>query len=142
MKPFDIPRRLFDEIIAQAEVESPHECCGLIGGQGERACSRYPLRNQAPNPEREYFAAPEDLFSALRRMRVEGEQLRAIYHSHPCGPAYPSETDLACAFYPQVAYLIVALKPRSEMRAFRLLEGAATEIELRLIPHENQRREV
>jgi proteasome lid subunit RPN8/RPN11 len=141
MKSFDIPRRLYDEIFAQADAEYPLECCGLIGGRGGRADSRYPLSNQAPNPEREYFAAPEDLFSALRRMRVEGEQLLAIYHSHPRGPAYPSGTDLAYAFYPQVAYLIVALKPRSEMRAFQLFEGAATEIELSISSDENERRE-
>ena len=140
MKSFDIPRRLYEEIIAQADVEFPHECCGLIGGRGERASSRYPLRNQAPNPEREYFAAPEDLFSALRHMRVEGEQLLAIYHSHPRGPAYPSGTDLAYAFYPQVAYLIVALKPKREMRAFRLCDGEITEIEVHISAHENARR--
>jgi proteasome lid subunit RPN8/RPN11 len=136
MKSFDIPRRLYEEIIAQADGESPHECCGLIGGRGERASSRYPLRNQAPDPEREYFAAPEDLFTALRRMRVTGEQLLAIYHSHPRGSAYPSATDHAYAFYPQVAHLIVALKPSSEMRAFQLCEGVATEIRLRITSNE------
>jgi proteasome lid subunit RPN8/RPN11 len=132
MYPFDIPRRLYDEIIAQTEREAPRECCGLIGGRGEHASRRYPLRNQAPNPEREYFAAPEDLFSALRCLRLEGEQLLAIYHSHPRGPAYPSATDLAYAFYPQAVYLIVALAPTIEMRAFRLLGGEAAEIELRI----------
>ncbi len=35
-----------------------------------------------------------------------GLELLAIYHSHPRGPATPSETDVARAFYPEAIYLI------------------------------------
>jgi [CysO sulfur-carrier protein]-S-L-cysteine hydrolase len=72
-----------DQIFAQAQEASPQECCGLIGGDEGRARSIYPLRNVASSSETAYEAAPEELFSAQRQMRARGEQLLAIYHSHP-----------------------------------------------------------
>jgi len=113
-----------DDIIAQAHLVDPIECCGLIGGEGEHAKSLYPLRNVALNAQVAYEAAPEDLFAAQRRMRERGEQLLAIYHSHPRSsqPA-PSETDVRLAYYPQAVYFIIGLAgPQPVMRAFRISE--------------------
>ena len=125
-----IPRALLTEIEAHAHAEAPRECCGLLGGRDAQVAARYPLPNQSPNPEREYFAAPEDLFIAMRRMRERREELLAIYHSHPRGPAYPSATDLETAFYPEAVYLIVALTPHLEIRGFRLSHGTPQEVKL------------
>lgn len=133
MMPFLLPRRLYQDIVSQALADSPRECCGLLGGRGGKARTCYPLRNQATDPEREYFAAPEDLFAAMRAMREAGERLVAIYHSHPHGAAQPSQTDLALAFYPEVVYLIVALRPEVEIGAFRLLDQTSRRIPLRII---------
>ena len=123
-----ISRTLLTEIEAHAQAEAPHECCGLLAGRNGQIGARYPLRNHARDPEREYFAAPEDLFIAMRRMRDRREELLAIYHSHPRGQAYPSATDLETAFYPEAVYLIVALNPRPEVRAFQLSDHAIKEI--------------
>ena len=125
-----MPRALLTEIEAHAKEEAPRECCGLLAGPDGRIVARYPLRNQSADPEREYFAAPEDLFIAMRRMRERREELLAIYHSHPRGPAYPSATDLEMAFYPEAVYLIVALTPRLEIRAFRLSQHTPQEVQL------------
>ena len=38
-----------------------------------------------------------------------GWSLGAIYHSHTRSPAYPSQTDVNLAFYPDSLYLIVSL---------------------------------
>ncbi|MFN2492208.1 MAG: M67 family metallopeptidase [Pyrinomonadaceae bacterium] len=84
----------------------------------------YSLRNVAANKLVSYEAAPEDLFAAQRLMRERGEQLLAIYHSHPDAlePA-PSETDVRMAFYPQAVYFIIGLGGSEPvMRAFRLSE--------------------
>lgn len=133
MKPFVLPRSIFNEIVEHAHNESPRECCGLLGGNRRSAASLYRLRNQASNPEREYFAAPEDLFHALRDMRTRGERLVAIYHSHPRGEARPSATDLAMAFYPEAVYLIAALEPEMELRAFNLRYGKSIELKLQIV---------
>lgn len=114
-----------DQILAHACETDPAECCGLIGGDGERqALSIYLLRNMAANSNVAYEAAPEDLFAAQRQMRDRGEQLLGIYHSHPrsAQPA-PSETDVRLAYYPQAIYFIIGLAgPEPVMRAFRILE--------------------
>ena len=90
--------RQLEEILASATRAAPNECCGLIGGDGERATSLYPMRNVAANAQVAYEAAPEDLFAAQRQMRERGEELLAIYHSHPrATEPQPSETDVRLA---------------------------------------------
>ena len=104
-------REHLDAMIAHAREVAPAECCGLIGGSDEQtARTIYRLRNVTANPECGYEAAPEDLFAAQRQMRDRGEELLAIYHSHPraVDPS-PSETDVRLAYYPSATYLIVGL---------------------------------
>jgi proteasome lid subunit RPN8/RPN11 len=114
-----------DQIFGYAREADPAECCGLIGGTEDgKAKSIYSLRNVAPDKIVSYEAAPEDLFAAQRQMRERGEELLAIYHSHPrsAEPA-PSETDVRLAYYPQAVYFIVGLGgSQPAIRAFRISE--------------------
>ena len=115
----------FDHIIAHAREAAPKECCGLIGGLIEgTAQTIYPTRNIANDPLTNYEAAPEDLFAAQRAMRECGEQLLAIYHSHPrSADPQPSATDVRLAYYPSAVYLIVGLgAPEPSLKAFRIDE--------------------
>ena len=115
-----------DEIIAHAREAAPHECCGLIGGLIEgKAETIYRARNVAADSLVAYEAAPEDLFAAQRAMRERGEQLLAIYHSHPRSEdPQPSATDVRLAYYPSAVYLIVGLGGSEPcLRAFRISEG-------------------
>jgi proteasome lid subunit RPN8/RPN11 len=114
-----------DEIIAHAREASPHECCGLIGGTSASiATTTYRMRNIAADPHVAYEAAPEDLFAAQRTMRERGEQLLAIYHSHPrSSDPEPSATDVRLAYYPSAVYFIVGLASAEPcLRAFRISE--------------------
>jgi proteasome lid subunit RPN8/RPN11 len=117
--------RQLEEIFAYARQAAPAECCGLIGGDGERLTGLYPMRNVAANAHIAYEAAPEDLFAAQRQMRERGEQLLAIYHSHPrATEPQPSETDVRLAFYPQAIYFIIGLAGEQPvMRAFKISES-------------------
>lgn len=117
--------RQLEEILASATRAAPNECCGLIGGDGERATSLYPMRNVAANAQVAYEAAPEDLFAAQRQMRERGEELLAIYHSHPrATEPQPSETDVRLAYYPKAIYFIVGLSgAHPVMRAFKISEA-------------------
>jgi proteasome lid subunit RPN8/RPN11 len=99
-----------DEILDHARAESPRECCGLVGGTVGHAQTVYPARNAAADPLVTYEASPEDLFAAQRSMRERGEQLVAIYHSHPrSADPKPSATDVRLAYYPSAVYFIVGL---------------------------------
>lgn len=104
-------REHLEAMIAHARGTAPAECCGLVGGTSRaRATSLYRLRNVSAEPEVRYEAAPEDLFAAQRLMRERGEELLAIYHSHPrAAEPSPSETDIRQAFYPSATYLIIGL---------------------------------
>ena len=106
-----LQREQFVAIVDHARESAPAECCGLIGGLDDGAANTiYRLRNVAANLETAYEAAPEELFSAQRLMRERGEQLLAIYHSHPRSVTpSPSETDIRLAYYPSATYLIIGL---------------------------------
>ena len=123
---FKISRIAFAEVCAHAGEARPAECCGLAGGAAGVASSIYRLANVAAEPLSAYEAAPRGLFEAQRLMRVRGEELVAIYHSHPrsSDPA-PSERDVRLAYYPQAVHLIVGFARGGEpvVRAFRLYEA-------------------
>ena len=123
---FKIGRVAFDEVCAHAREARPAECCGLAGGAGGVGRSIYRLTNVAPDPLTTYEAAPRELFDAQRLMRGRGEELVAIYHSHPrSADPSPSERDVRLAYYPQAVHLIVGFEPAGEpvVRAFRLYEA-------------------
>ena len=111
MPTIQLRREHLEAMIDHARESAPSECCGLIGGVSKtKASSLYRLRNVTAEPEVRYEAAPEDLFTAQRQMRERGEDLLAIYHSHPrAADPSPSETDVRLAYYPSATYLIIGL---------------------------------
>lgn len=120
-----IARAHVEEMCAHARATNPAECCGLIGGTSDSlARTVYRLRNVAARPDVAYEAAPEELFAAQRLMRERGEQLLAIYHSHPrTREPFPSETDVRLAYYPSAIYFIIGLNEDGMiLRAFRISE--------------------
>lgn len=114
-----------EQIFNEARLADPEECCGLIGGANLSAKSIYTLRNIAADKTVAYEAAPEDLFAAQRLMRERGEELLAIYHSHPrSADPFPSRTDVRLAYYPQAVYFIVGLGgTQPVMLAFQISES-------------------
>ena len=115
-----------NEIISHAREAAPNECCGLIGGTNNgQTQTIYRTKNIAADPLVSYEAAPDDLFAAQRAMRDRGEELLAIYHSHPrSSDPQPSATDVRLAYYPAAVYLIVGLGNSEPcLRAFRISES-------------------
>jgi len=127
-----LPKRYVDEMVAQALEEAPNECCGIIAGQDGRATKLFRTRNAEGSPYR-YNVDPEQLFQIYRECEAKGWEFLAIYHSHTASPAYPSPTDVRLAFWPEAYYVLISLQnPDSpEVRAFRILDGAVTEEEIR-----------
>ena len=65
-------------------------------------------------------------------MDEKGEELAAIYHSHPASQAYPSPTDRAEAHYPDAVYVLVSLRTAEpEIEAWRIAgDGAVRAVTL------------
>ena len=119
-----------DELIAHARDEDPNECCGMIGAANGAATSIYKARNAEASPLR-YNLDPADQFRIMTAMEERDEDLAAIYHSHTKSPAYPSQTDINLAAYPDALYVIVSLLEGEEpVRAFRIEDGNVEEVEL------------
>ncbi len=124
-----VEARILGEVIEHAKAAYPKEGCGLI------APGRFiPIPNIAQSPC-EFEMDPRELIKAFRELRTAGEELAAIYHSHPQGPLRPSPTDIERACYPDTAHLIVSLADPKHPRtaAFRIANGEALEIELHVI---------
>lgn len=81
----------------EARRAHPHECCGLLLGQGGRIEAALPCANVHPDPACHFEIDPAALIAAHRAARRGGQQVLGYYHSHPAGPAEPSATDRACA---------------------------------------------
>jgi proteasome lid subunit RPN8/RPN11 len=129
-----IVRSVLEEISAQAAQTPEMECCGLLGGRDGVITRIYPAENALASPKA-YEIAPRDLFRILRQMREEGVRMMGIYHSHPRGENYPSETDITRAYYPEAVYFIASPGPASSRganttRAFQICDRGVVELEL------------
>ncbi len=125
-----IPKDVYEELLAHARDDAPNECCGLIGGSDGVARTVYRARNAEASPLR-YNLDPQDQFRIMTEMDEKEEELSAIYHSHTASPAYPSQTDINLASYPDALYLIVSLaKGEKDLRGFRIEDGEVTEVDL------------
>lgn len=114
-----LSQKVARDILAHARAALPYECVGLLFGRQNEVSRRVPLTNVSETSSR-YFAAPEELFTALRDAETKGGDLLAIYHSHPNRRQTPSETDVKEARY-DAAHLIV-VPQLSVLRAFMLNE--------------------
>lgn len=127
-----LPRPLVNQILAHAQRSGTFEACGLIGSRDGNPQHCYPVTNVADQPKRRFLMDPKGQLEAQRAMRDRGEELWAIYHSHPDEPAQPSVTDLQELNYPDALYLIVSLNTRGvlELRGFRMNTGEPVLVDL------------
>ena len=127
-----IPQRIHDELVTHAREDAPNECCGLVGGADGAPATVYRARNSEASPLR-YNLDPKDQFRIMSEIEERGEELVGIYHSHTKSPAYPSQTDINLAAYPDAIYLIVSLAEGEEpLRGFNIVDGEVREVELEI----------
>jgi len=127
-----LPREFIEEMVAHAREDAPNECCGIIAGKNGTATKLFRARNSEASPYR-YSVDPRDLFRIFRECEENDWNFLAIYHSHTASEAYPSPTDVRLALWPEAYYILVSLQDAANpvVRAFRILDGAVTEEELR-----------
>jgi [CysO sulfur-carrier protein]-S-L-cysteine hydrolase len=126
-----IARDLIEEILLHARDEAPNECCGMIGGADGRARTLYRATNAEASPLR-YSIDAKEQFDLMRRIEDAGEELVGIYHSHTRSPAYPSQTDVNLAGWPDAVYVIASLEDPEDpdLRGFWIRDGKISDAEL------------
>ena len=94
-----------DIMRSHVAAEAPLEACGLVAGTDGQSAYVFGIRNEQASRTHFRMDAKQQ-YEAFSKMVGAGWGLLAIYHSHPTGPAGPSETDLAESAYPGVVQLI------------------------------------
>jgi len=120
-----LPQSIYRALLAHARAQFPYEACGLLRGRAGQVTDFLPARNISSTPHSDYEVDAETLLRALS-WEDEGDELIAIFHSHPTSPAYPSPVDAAKAFYPDSVYLILSLQrvDAPELMGYFLRPGA------------------
>ncbi len=111
LTPIEITRELIGAVYEEARQAYPYECCGWLAGPKEgaqvttiRACvnaqasGTHPIASERTS-ETAYVIEGDDLLALNRSLESDAPAL-IIYHSHPNGRAYLSETDRAVATSP------------------------------------------
>ena len=121
----------YKEIVEQGLREFPNECCGVIAADGGVPVKVFQMTNADASPATYRLDGTEQL-RVFDEIDERGWELWAIYHSHTHSEAYPSETDVRLAFYPEARYLLLSLQDRESpvLRFFRIEDGRIDEEEV------------
>ncbi len=132
-----IARAFVDEMVRHALAERPNEACGMVAGIGSHATKVYPATNAEKSPVR-YLMEPRDQLRIMRDMEDHGWDLLGIFHSHTHTAAYPSQTDVSLAYYPDALYILVSLADEANpvVRAFHIVDGRISEEPIEEPPHQ------
>jgi proteasome lid subunit RPN8/RPN11 len=110
-----LSRDAYDAVLDHAERDVPREACGVLAGTRNGdvlARAAYPMANVADTPRIRYALDPEALLETVDAIEAAGRDVVGFYHSHPAGPARPSETDHREAAWPDHHYVVVSLAGR------------------------------
>jgi len=121
VKAIKMSRTLATRLLFEAQKQPDAEVCGFVSARGGVPQHIHPVANIAPKPERRFDMDPAGQIAALRAIREAGDEMLAIYHSHPSAPPEPSIHDLEGMGYPDALYLIISLNIKGvlEMRAWQ-----------------------
>ena len=131
-------------MVAHALAGVPYEACGLFAGsvddqaEGPSVDRFFPMRNAAES-RKIYRLDGHEHLEVAATVKEAGALLVGVMHSHTHTQAYPSPTDVADAAHSDPfgiwVFVIVSLEhPDPELRAFRILEGAISEVRVELVP--------
>jgi [CysO sulfur-carrier protein]-S-L-cysteine hydrolase len=110
---------------------APHtEICGLLSGQNFTITRHFPIPNITAKPTIAYVMEPAALVQAMYAIYAHGEELVAIYHSHPNSLPIPSPTDIAEATYPHALYVIIG---GNTMQAWQIQNQAAVSASIEIM---------
>lgn len=93
------------QIVSHIEKCFPEEACGLIGGKQDTVEIILPIENEYHSSNRFRMNGSAQIF-AFSILESKNLNLIGIYHSHPIGQPFPSETDIEEFSYTNTLQLI------------------------------------
>ncbi len=125
-----LPRTLINQLMTHSQSREGEEVCGFIASRNGVPVKTYPVTNIATPVTNRFEMEPRAQIDTIRKMREQGEEIFAIYHSHPTSPAAPSQQDINEFSYPEALSLIISLNTKGvlEIRAYRMLANGAIEV--------------
>ena len=128
-----IRHKVIEQLLRHAKREAPLEACGYLAGQDGVLSAAYELTNIDQSCEHFSFD-PKEQFATLRDVRARGQELAAVYHSHPASPARPSPEDIKLAYDPNVVYVIVSLaEGKEDVKAFYIRNQKVDSVNLEVV---------
>ncbi len=133
-----ITRDVAEDIIEHAKKDIPVEACGYLAGKNGLISKSYRMTNIDNSPEHFSFD-PKEQFDVVRKVRSEGLEIIANYHSHPVTPARPSKEDINLAYDPNISYVIISLEGgREDIKSFSIENSDIKIEEIKIINDLNQ----
>ena len=109
--------------------QAPLEGCGLLAGRNRVVEDVLPVKNAEGSPVR-FRMEPKAQLRAFEQIEIAGQEILAIFHSHPKGSSTPSPTDIREAAYEVVHIIWSPVGRRWQARGFWIEAGKAVEVAL------------
>ena len=119
----------WDAMRRHVVAQVPFEACGLLSGINGSVGDVLPVTNVARSPVR-FRMEPRGQFRAFAQIESSGQEILAIFHSHPNGSPIPSPTDIKEAAYPVVHIIWFPVGRKWQARGFWIEKGCAAEVSL------------
>jgi len=129
-----IHKFVYQIMLAYVQDALPLEACGLLAGRDNLITHIYIIDNVLRSPV-EFEMDAQQQIEAMLHVEAQGLELIAAFHSHPMGPQTPSQKDVARAYYPEMAQIIVSLAKQSypSGRAFSIIDKKISELQIVVI---------
>ena len=126
-----LPAAIWDDIVAHSREEAPRECVGFVTGPAGQATATHRLANLYPDIDF-YEPDPDAAWAVLEGAEARGEEVVAIYHSHPTDAAVPSARDIEHAGFDSAVFIICSLLDEAApvLRGWWIVEGVVSEVVL------------
>jgi proteasome lid subunit RPN8/RPN11 len=140
-----LARAHVDELFRELRGAFPNEACGYLAGKDALVSRVLPIGNIAgtedvarmsgqlvsdfPAPTTGFVMDPRDQLRALRGVDDAGEDVLAIYHTHPHSRPYPSERDVRYATERSYALYVLLSEHagRPDLHAYVIRDDGAVE---------------
>src|SRR5258708_9377484 len=130
-----IGSRQLRQIINHALRGHPYEVCGLAGGRDWQVETVVEVPNASLTPQYSFEMEQQGMVDVIISFQRAGQEVVAIYHSHPDGEAIPSQHDINQVTGPDAGYLIVGLTdPQApDVRGWMIRRENAKPVEVELV---------